>query len=524
MIDPGSKPGISSTRWSGTCAFKLPRSHQPLPSNFAARARRITPWSFNTLELLSLGAILVFYAFVWAFEGVVEPSTANIVGSSAFIVVLLLTCLAALKVGRLSIWEALFWFRTSCLVYYGVGSLVPHFGSGETVLYMQNLYPFSDRELLKVNTINTTSTLIVLSGSQCIASRKKLRPKSRVPASSRAAMVTASGFVALGAVARYSIMVPSLLGTDTALLSGAAVASAKLYPAGLLILLVIGLRQRPILLVPAIGLTIIDLIVGVLLFNKTDVVITILFTVLAIYHARPSFTRLVLGASISVVLLYQLTPLVTFGRERVAQLTELQAQVTLDQRWSIAGEYFRQQENAFHRNDEFQPLLNRISYVNAMTMVVSWYDQGRPGQTLDTALYFFVPRLIWPEKPILTASGRELYSEATSQLGTSISPGLFAESYWNFGWIGLFILLFPLGIVLRAISNLALQKIEQDNWLYLPCILMGVGIGTRVDGHYVADVLAPTLILFAFYICCRLVELFACIVHRHCPHHDTKIR
>jgi hypothetical protein len=149
----------------------------------------------------------------------------------------------------------------------------------------------------------------------------------------------------------------------------------------------------------------------------------------------------------------------------------------------------------------------RFSYVNAASMVVAWHDLGRPGSTLENALAAFVPRLLWPGKPEISAGGKELYTEATGGVGTSISPGLPAEAYWNFGWWGIPLLMLPLGIVLATLAHASTRIMSQERWLYLPVVLMSIQVGTRVDGSYVGDCIGAPVTIGVMYLLLRGLEI-----------------
>ena len=198
----------------------------------------------------------------------------------------------------------------------------------------------------------------------------------------------------------------------------------------------------------------VELLVGVLLFSKTEVLVTILFVMLAVYHQRPSLLRLAIGAACLVCYLC-----LAAAADRIWPRASDRAWRRSPDRaaWRIVGAssraYLRGDRQESPGSREVQGALARFSYVNAATMVVAWYDLGRPGATFEHALAAFVPRLLWPDKPDISASGRELYTEATGNVGTSISPGLPAEAYWNFGWWGVPLLMLPLGVILAVLAN-----------------------------------------------------------------------
>ncbi len=457
-------------------------------------------------ELFFLAGLLGFYAFVGILDGAIDARLANIFGSTALGATLLWSTLSQLRIEPHSIWGALIWFRIACAVYYALGAVIPYVGTASTVLSMKTLYPFSDDELLKVNAIVAVAVFLVLLASRLVPSSITAASASDGKTPAGQLVIAAGAFLFIGGVARYGSIVPALTESSSGLLIGSIAAVAKTYSAGLMLLLLYGLHNHRYVLGVAVALIAIELFVGLLLFNKTDLIITILFVVLAVYQARPSRLRLAVGGVIAVTVFTQVAPLVEYGRDRVLHLNGGLAVASLEQRFDIVREYIKQPRRELFATDDFQPALNRISYANAMTMVVAWYDQGRPGWTFQNAMTVIVPRVLWSDKPNMTISGHALYSEATGQIGTSISAGLFAEAYWNFGWFGLPFLLLPFGIILGIISKIGVEMIKRGRWLYLPVALLGIQIGTRVDGHYVTDVIGASAILFVAYVVSRLIE------------------
>ncbi|MEM6499037.1 MAG: hypothetical protein AAF709_20230 [Pseudomonadota bacterium] len=396
-------------------------------------------------ELLFLAGLLGFYAFVGTFDGAFDARLANIIGSTALGAILFWSTLSQLQSEPLAIWGALIWFRIACAVYYAFGALIPYVGSSSTVHSMKSLYPFSDGELLKVNGIVAVAVFLVLSASWLVSSNISRAPASHGSSSPGQLALAGGAFLLVGGVARYGSIVPALTESGSGQLFGSIAAVAKTYSAGLMLLLLYGLFNRRWVVAVALALIAIELFIGLLLFNKTDLVVTTLFVILAFYHARPSRRRLAVGGVIAISVFTQIAPLVEYGRDRILQLNDGLPAASLGQRLEIVREYLEQPQWALHQPDGLRPALNRVSYVNAMTMVVAWYDKGHTGSTLDNALAVVIPRILWSGKPIMTASGQELYGEATGKIGTSISAGLFAEAYWNFGWFGLPLLLLLLG-------------------------------------------------------------------------------
>jgi hypothetical protein len=75
----------------------------------------------------------------------------------------------------------------------------------------------------------------------------------------------------------------------------------------------------------------------------------------------------------------------------------------------------------------------------------------------------FVPRFFWPEKPSVNDSNRwyQVAYGLTRQNelnGVSIAVGYLPESYINFGWLGSFMVMFCLGILLGVFEKIFLRS------------------------------------------------------------------
>jgi hypothetical protein len=86
----------------------------------------------------------------------------------------------------------------------------------------------------------------------------------------------------------------------------------------------------------------------------------------------------------------------------------------------------------------------------------------RYGKTLQVTLFGFIPRAIWPDKPI--GIGKELTRYVTGpyyhRTSHSIAPTIPADFYLNFGWIGLVVGGALMGVVCRAVTCYAVRGMK----------------------------------------------------------------
>jgi hypothetical protein len=174
--------------------------------------------------------------------------------------------------------------------------------------------------------------------------------------------------------------------------------------------------------------------------------------------------------------------------------------VPLEERLAVVQSYFSYGKVQWEEKvGGTQTSLLRFCYVDTASFVVSLRDRGYAGDTLRYALIVFVPRIVWPGKPVISVFGEELYTAMSGQTGTSVTPGSFAEVYWDLGWFGMPLPLIPYGILLGILSRISLVVMERDQWIFLPAILNALPIGYSVDGWYVMNVLGGGSTTLLFY-------------------------
>ena len=103
-------------------------------------------------------------------------------------------------------------------------------------------------------------------------------------------------------------------------------------------------------------------------------------------------------------------------------------------------------------------ILGRITTRQYIIILVEGIDSGhetRNGETLVRYLYSFIPRMFWPEKPVLTI-GQEFNQEfkISKSPETFIPTTQLGEFYWNYKLPGVVIGMMFIGMILGLISKL----------------------------------------------------------------------
>jgi hypothetical protein len=122
------------------------------------------------------------------------------------------------------------------------------------------------------------------------------------------------------------------------------------------------------------------------------------------------------------------------------------------------------------------------------------------GETLAMAVLNFIPRVIWPSKPI-RAGSMDLVTQYTGipfAAGTSVGLGLVFEGYINFGWAGVLLFGLALGALVGWLDGVAAAAYHRDAWTTTVFAgLAGLALLPSLTGMIVetSGVLAATLVI-----------------------------
>lgn len=463
-------------------------------------AARVPAW-----ELAAVAALVGCYLLADALAGTSIHESVNAAGP------LCLTLILGFSAARLSladasaIWTGLFWFRVSTAVYFGAGSLIPEYVNETTRAYIEGFFRFHAEHVFKVNLVTAAGVATVLGTAACL---ERLWPGVREPRApaveARHAFSAGLLFGAVGIAAKYLVVLPYLLGLTADVLPGAVVTLALLSPVSIYLLTLGALSARPAWLPPIIGFAVFETLVGLLSFNKTEALLAPLMVLLAILSVRATATRLLASAAVMALAYLAFVPIIEHGRRDMGMRYGSLQGAAIAERLEILTSFFSAPTAEEHGG--LQTGLARLSYVNAAAFAVQLHDSGLPGHSLENMATVVVPRFLWPDKPVITDVGIDFNVLATANPRSSSAPGLFAEAYWNFGWLGIPLLMAPFGAILYCSSQYASRVLSGGRWLYFPVVLLGMKMGWRIDGHYVSDVAGTLVIMIVLHVMIYAVE------------------
>lgn len=475
----------------------------------STRTRYLIP---SYTEILAVAILLMVYLVVYALIGYANPSNVNIVGP--FVLVAILGCAnwkMARKNGK-NFWTALFWFRLSISVYYGLGTMFVYVVNDVTLNFMKEFYAFNDHEVLKLNMLVAVTVILVLmmarfailqSGGYAARMHRMVSKNEKRPDNS----LFVSGFfiLGLGLTISYIFVTPYRMGWTNYVLPGVVISLTKLIPVGFF-LIVLWARRNARKMLPIVFVFVaMEMLTNLLFFSKSSLLLLLVMISLAFLWDRVSIMR-VLGIGVLVASTYfTINPMVNFARHEIGLRYGANVHASFTERLEIISGYFADSGIAYAATER-QGGLSRLSYVNAATFLIHRYDSGRSDDWPERLGAVLVPRFLWPQKPIITDIGPRIYTLGTGNTGSSSGAGLFAEAYWAWGWWGVLLFMSIYGAAVGVLTTFASNIMHTGQWLYFPVVLMSLRYGMRTDGHYISDAAGALVILVSFYAVLRFVD------------------
>lgn len=437
----------------------------------------------------------------------------NTIGLVAFSIVLAWAGYRQMKRNVASLWTPMLWYRVALLSYFGIGSLVPVWVNADTQEMMKGFYSFFAYEIVKLNAVVTVFNLIFIVTIKMLFTTLKNRSAGRIFSNRRfinpsnfSMIVFGSICLVVGSAVNYLIIFPQIVGWVNLSFFSTVANLAVLSWLGYFMVIFWGLenKRREFIIWP-IALALGESVIGFFAMSKSVMLMPLVMVSIAfIYHHR-SLLRISVFAGCFVSLFMFLSPLITHVREINGQYYNGAAAV--QDIPSIYLSYF----TTGRESDQFSEVETgwmRLSFVNAGTFAINQFDHGMPGSSYRYWAIVWIPRVIYPNKPIITDVARELSYAANGNYNSSSSAGLAAEAYWNGGWLGTVSIAVFLGLVFGLWSIYSYEVIRRKAWHLFFVVLIGMRMAIRVDGAFVSDILGPIALVILAHIALELMNRF----------------
>lgn len=376
-------------------------------------------------------------------------------------------------------------------LYFLFGASLLAFGSEDEIAYSLHFYSIGARDAVRADAINAVGFGTALMASALSSGRWIGKQADRVAmvAGRVPTFVVMVSLMLVGALASFEVlMVDFALRDDNV--------SGILRTASKFVLVAIFLggsyrgRHELWLRMMAVSLTVIEAMSGVLLFNKTAMLLPIgaLIAGLSVrYEVRKVLPT---GILILIALFASVGGAVSYGRNTL----ERDLPYSLEVRWHTFQKGFVEAREGGDDRAQYYTW-SRLCYLPVQSAAYDFYKMGNGGDELQLIPWLFVPRFLAPNKPSNTQVGVDFNQKITGSDKSSSGMGLFSSGYYNAGWLGLLIISSICGWIIAQTSAIANAIFNRKAYLLLPFALLGVYMSFRIDGHFVGDSFGMFIIL-----------------------------
>jgi hypothetical protein len=255
----------------------------------------------------------------------------------------------------------------------------------------------------------------------------------------------------------------------------------------------------------AVILTLIQALVGLVLLSKAGVLLPIMALVGGLAW-RLGVKRVVVPGIVALLAVFMVIagPITTarnvygisvYGDNEWIQVDFKERLSLLPNAVSRAGD--------FRAVEEYNAWV-RFCYLPPQAAGLDLYDAGDGSEDYLLLGWAFLPRFLFPDKPIMTKSAGELHTKITGGVGSNTGQGVFIDGYYNLGWAGVIVASICVGCFLAWTSAFAAEVIRTRAILWLPLALVGSYMAFRIDGSFLIDYWGM-FILFTYAVAAGLV-------------------
>lgn len=356
---------------------------------------------------------------------------------------------------------AIAWFVLGSGVFFGlgvvVGGIIPNPVSAhsiaESILF---------RDLIRVNLLNASSVFIVLAVAYPLANIRGFKAtNSHTALHEPVAHAMNKIFPFVAAVSAVAVVLKFVLFPIAENLVLRSVSSA-LYLSIPLCLFLLGMLWRSLgrhLQLIACSVFFLEILNGLINFNKLQIISALLAVVIGAWLSRHTLRFLAMSLGLAAAVFVTINPLVNSGRGHINYHPATNTVVT---RIAILGDVVSGISGGISGKSDtassgpkitsagetvLLPGLTRLSVPFIQGYLISEYENNRAGKSLEEFWVAVIPRVLWPDKPIITRFGQELYARYYNHPPTSaLAPTYSAEAYWNYGLIGVVLVSILLGL------------------------------------------------------------------------------
>ena len=459
-------------------------------------------------------AILLLVVPEW-FTGHTLDDSVNAVAPFYIFLICGLVALQIIRRQVETILSPAFFFPFQSAVFLGVGPLVEVWGNDATKAFL-NSSPLavSAESFTKANTLSCIGILLVFAGFWAhgkIYAKKWNSPglvARTLPSVHISPRLLALGFTIAGFCFLYFIKLPAEWGMIDLVVPGVLTALAGLVHFGFGLVAYLATSGDKFLTRFFWTLWPIHFFLTILTFAKAILVAAILLPILGAYMADRKLSKLVMGL-IAAGLVYSLSQdFVHYGRNVVSSEIGNISQADYSRRVEILSDYLSGETEKTSLINDRQGWWTRLNYINVQAFAIDARDSGESLDTFQNAWIRFIPRFFWPDKPIITGAGIDFNYLISGRDTSSLGLTIYGDAYWQFGWLGVILIMPLFGFMLAAMSLWSVYIITWRQFIYFPLVLLGIQISIFGPVSFILDGIISVIPLYlAYFLAVKLFVL-----------------
>jgi len=413
------------------------------------------------------------------------------------------------KRSHAAIWTPYVLFSVNSAVFFGIGPLVYQLGSAETRYALsQGLWALTEHELLRANLLSAVGICSVLCGFLLSTRSSMLRSApsvTRRPGLLSNPATVAVFFLVVGGLLHYGIWLPYEFGMSSYVVAGALSGLVATFNLGLALAAYLSASGRITWAGIFWFLWPLHVVTTTLTFAKYGLIIAIILPALGAYLAHRNGKRLFAWALFAALVFVLAQPMVHYGRQQIMRDTGTIHRATLSERLDILAGYIFQGGGSPSKEDPVhQRWWTRLCYAGSQTAAMRQYDRGNRNDDMDSAWRVLIPRIVWPDKPVIQP-GADAYESITGHTGSNLGVTIYADAYWHRGWTGVVLFSLVAGLVFAVMTKLTLQWLSSGSLIYLPAVFLSLNIVLVGTTEALLSVFGNIVIYVAYVVSIGLV-------------------
>ena len=415
------------------------------------------------------------------------------------------------------VWMAPVAYLGGSAMFFGFGPLVNYLGNETTRLYLSGrVFPSTPADLAEAHLLSLAAIGLVLIG-QRMALAMPMGGLARLGGSGDGKKFSpeavAIALLALGFTFKFGIDYPAQWGWYTLPVPSTLAMLKQFIAVGLGILAFIATRRGGAWIFIFWFLWLIDTGFGALEFSKQVFALNALLPLIGYFAASRNLRKSLVLASFGFLLYLMAAPYVFYARTVVLNSDGTMSAMSFEDRADVLTDYVTGNTatvSTATSRDDLQAWWTRLDFTGKQAFVIDLKSQGIPSPSMTDIGTRLVPRVLWPDKPIIVGAGREFYRLATGRdVQNFASVSLYADIYWHGGISALLIFCPLLGMVLIVMMRLTRPTIVSLNYAYFPAVLLGIVFAVSDLMKYADSVLTRIVFFALFFVVMRIILMVA---------------